>query len=103
MPIYNWKICEKSSKSTLHVIMFPIMMQAAENPTETDKTHKEDLLAPESLKNGFQDSPKVSIRIWFLFYKHFTKEYVQKARRSMKRCSALLAISEMSIKTKVKY
>ena len=49
------------------MIMFPIMMQAAENPTETDKTHKEDLLAPESLKNGFQDSPKVSIRIWFLF------------------------------------
>lgn len=39
----------------------------------------------------------------YFFYKHFTKEYVQMARRSMKRCSALLAISKMSIKTKVKY
>ena len=42
--------------------MFHIMMQAAENQAETDKTHKEDLLAPKSLKNGFQDSPKVSIK-----------------------------------------
>lgn len=40
--------------------MFHIMRQAAENPTEMDKTHKEDLLAHESLKNRFQDSPKVS-------------------------------------------
>ena len=39
-----------------------IMMQAAEKPAETGKTHKEDLLACESSKTRFQDSPKVSIK-----------------------------------------
>lgn len=41
--------------------MFHIMMQAVENPTEMDKTHKKDLLAHKSLKNRFQDSPKENL------------------------------------------
>ena len=52
----------RNNQNQVSMCSFHIMMQAAENPTETDETHKEDLLARESLKNRFQDSPKVSIK-----------------------------------------
>lgn len=45
-----------------------IMIQAAEKPAETGKTHKEVLLACESLKSRFQDSPKVSIKALVSFF-----------------------------------